>query len=929
MKNHLYQLLFCALLALIPRIVPAADLPKLPTAPQVRTGQLDNGITYYLVKNSAEKGKAEVALVQRVGKAVEDIRTAGDGVVFARGALASLPHFTALSPLQYLSRGAIWPSEKGYVAVGKDATIYRFRDLTLPNSPDLVDSTLLMVFDIVARNDQPLYAPQNQAVVVSGDIDPDALLPKMNMLSLLVSRRMGFQPGEPYVWTGTDSLLVQPLPRSSGKSAELVVRYASARTPREDMATVQPLVSWRYMREFGILVRRRLSRALRGAGIPYNGLTVGYRSSADGPDDEQVEIRLSVDPQRYVSAAGLLTRTLATLDREGVIPEEYRDIQNELDMQLRREWGRETVTNAEYTDRCIAAFLYGASLAAPKTNLDFFLNRTMDGRAAADLFNSYAAALLDPQRNLTVLTDYGLMPPAQVRDLFRSAWTRESVPVETAPVVSHGDTLTLAVPRGRTRLRSDEQEPVSGGRLYTFANGIRVIYKQVPGKDMFHYTWLIKGGYSSLPGLKPGEGPYVADMLSLYNVADMKHTAFQSMLSANGITLEPEVTLTDFRLAGAAPSSRLPLLLKSLLALSQQRTTDTAAFDYYRQCLALGQEGMDAEIRKARLDSLVRPEALSASPWRRPIALSDDFPQRAERFFSGSFGRMNDGVLILVGNFEENGLKRILAQYLGGFKTGRAGAARFRSQGRAPAGHPARVDEGAPRPRIDLELTASLDFTVEHFVAAHIAARVLSDAVAETYARRGWYSEADWRFDLFPSDCFTLTLLASLADAAGMPASVMPVGAADEVMGDVKETIRQTALQGISEQRLKACKAELVNQYESWAGDPQTLIEMLVLRYSFSKDLMSKYSEKVAAVTREQVNRVLQLLASGASAEWMTRAAQPSEPLHEEHLEEPVWPEVATPLPPKDSTGILDVWRELFGEPSFPIPPLPEKQTHE
>ena len=104
---------------------------------------------------------------------------------------------------------------------------------------------------------------------------------------------------------------------------------------------------------------------------------------------------------------------------------------------------------------------------------------------------------------------------------------------------------------------------------------------------------------------------------------------------------------------------------------------------------------------------------------------------------------------------------------------------------------------------------------------------------------------------------------------------------------------------------------------------------MLVLRYSFSKDLMSKYSEKVSAVTREQVNRVLQLLASGASAEWMTRAAQPSEPLHEERLEEPAWPVVAAPLPPKDSTGILDVWRELFGEPSFPIPPLPEKQTQE
>ena len=83
MNRHVFQLFLIVLLTLIPRIVPATDLPKLPMASEIRTGRLENGVTYYLVKNSTERGKADIALVQRVGTGTEDSRSAGDGGVRA------------------------------------------------------------------------------------------------------------------------------------------------------------------------------------------------------------------------------------------------------------------------------------------------------------------------------------------------------------------------------------------------------------------------------------------------------------------------------------------------------------------------------------------------------------------------------------------------------------------------------------------------------------------------------------------------------------------------------------------------------------------------------------------------------------------------------------------------------------------------------
>ena len=916
------RLILCALLTLFPRIVPAVDLPKLPMAPQVRTGHLDNGITYYLVKNSAEKGKAEVALVQRAGSGGEDARTAGNARVQARGALSDLPHFMTQTPQRYLSRSAIWPAEGGYVTVGPDATVYRFSDLTLPYSPDIVDSTLLMVFDVVGRSDAPVYAPQNQAVIVAGDIDPDALLNKMNMLSMLVTRRSGLRLDVPYVWADSDTLRVLPLPAASGKAADLVVRYASARTPQENMATVQPLVSWRYAREFGILLRKRLGRAFRQAGIPVSGLEVTYRSSADGPGDEQVEIRLTTDPRRYISAASVLAGTLASLDRTGTMEAEYRDVQNELEMELRREWGPDILPNHEYVSRCISAYLYGASLASPKSNLDFFLTRSLEPKAATDLFNGYVGALLDPAKNLTVCADLDLLPEARVRDLFNSAWSRQSE-AETAYVVSHGDTLTLQAPKGRVRLKTDEAEPLSGGKSWTFANGIRVIYKQVPTGGVFHYTWLLKGGHGTA-GLKSGEGPYLGDMLALDNIADMKYSAFQDMLRANGITLEPEVTLTDFRLCGAAPTSRLTLLLKSLLALSEHREPDPEAYRLFREQETLrwerGKNGTQARL--AILDSLAHPDGLATSPYRRQIVFSDDFPQRAERFFSGAFSHMGDGVLILAGSFDENALKRILSQHLGGFRTERAPAGRFRAAGRPSSGRATRVDRGDARPQLDLEMTAYLDYTVEHFAAANIAAKVLSDAVSAALSRRGWYSRASWRFDVYPADRFSLDILSSMADPEGLPASLMPADSVEAVLQDVHAALAKAASEGISAARLKAGKNELINQYNTGASDPETVISLLVLRHSYGKDLMTRYAEKVGAVSRDQVGRIMKELVGGLCAEHLVRAAQVGEPLHAADPEEPAWPAVEPPRAPSDSTGMLDLYRELFGPQTFPLTPI-------
>ncbi|MFR6436081.1 hypothetical protein, partial [Porphyromonas sp.] len=53
---------------MLPRVAFAQDLSQpLPIDPQVRTGQLENGLTYFIRHNEQPKDRAEFYIAQRVG----------------------------------------------------------------------------------------------------------------------------------------------------------------------------------------------------------------------------------------------------------------------------------------------------------------------------------------------------------------------------------------------------------------------------------------------------------------------------------------------------------------------------------------------------------------------------------------------------------------------------------------------------------------------------------------------------------------------------------------------------------------------------------------------------------------------------------------------------------------------------------------------
>lgn len=901
MTNYINKILLFLAGILFPIIVPGSTLPTLPPASQVVSGVLDNGVTYYLVTNPTEKGKAEIALVRKGGYDTEDIYGRGSSVVNAMDALTVLPHFTTNTPYKFFKRNCIWPGQSGYVATTSDASIYRFSNLELSRTKDIVDSTMLLVFDIIAvqaNNLDDRYVPANQAIVISGDIDAGAVLNKMNMLAMLVSRRRGPDISRKYDWKVSDGPAYRHIQSDNKKIARVTVEYESPRTPVQNMPTVQPLVSQKFSSELGIILKKRLRNAFRKADIPVSGIHYSYQGSGEGPGNEKYRISVGTSVGRLDEVVSIISSTLAGLDENGSVAEEYRDAQNELLLDLRRDYTGDVVENSRYVDLCISSFLYGSSLASSKSRIDFFLTRDIRDDIGVRLFNNFVFSLLDKSKNLTLEceADSALVDGGRMLKTFSSSWK----PVAEKPyIISRSDTLKIRKNVPKVKLKLSTAEPLSGGQQWTFDNGLKVIFKHIPNTGTFRYMWILKGGYSLMPGLKSGEGAYVSDLLSLYNVAGMDCVSFSDMLDANGISMDCDVTMSDLRISGAAPSSRLSLLLRSIYSLSSDRAMNHDAYEYYRKCQYLRMD--EDPSPEAVLDDLMFPK-YAYSTYRKKITLTDDFQKRTEKYFENEFSKMNDGVLILVGDFNEYELKKSLSRELGGFRTDKVSVMRSRYQSRNASGVETRVVDGK-NSMFEMGFSSPLLFTSSSYMSSCITAMALRDRIAEALAVYGWAGKFRWEFESFPEERFSFYVNASAAEKYGLPASLVQTDSVEAVMSGVRSAVSSFAAKGISGSELAIYKASLSKLLDSRMAAPETIMAMLVLRYSCGKDLVTKYGEKLNTVSEASVNDVLRALASGRNAAYAVNAPRP--PFRDIVLEEPdLSPYKREVLPAPDSTGM-------------------------
>lgn len=846
--------LLTILVALFSLPAHGQGLARLSQAPEISMGQFPNGITYYLVTNKAAYGYADYALVQK--GAPEETKF--------RGELLSLSHFDGQKPYRFLASHGVGYKACGYVERGEDYTMYRFEDVPTSDVASS-DTTLMMLFDLCE------LCPTEQAIIISGDIDASAIRGKMSIFSLMVSKRESNPAAPAYIWDPQLSSEIVTTSNQFRQVASITASFAAPRTSPKHLGTIQTLVSDMMFAELDLIARARIRQAFRTADIPLGGLVLRRKTAADGPGDEGWSAQVFVAREDMQEAVETLADVLANLEVAGISEAELKDARDQYTATLGKTAFNTTVSNAGYLDKCAANYLYGTDLSPKSAAKDFLSKRQLPIATGTELFNQFTAALLDKQENLTLTVDAPGVPfqPEDIEAWYNSAWSRPQQRMHYRPHFS--DTLALGRAPGRVKLKLETAEPVTGGVIWRFSNGMQVVYKKAETAGQFQYAFLFRGGFSSVPGLKKGEGAFVSDILGFYDVAGKNCHDFNSMLRANGITMERRVQVSDMLLTGTAPTSKLPLLLESVLALTRDRSFNAAEYDYYLRSerLRLERQRMATPGVLATTDRVMRPDYLF-TPYKYSDNLSDDLPRRAESYFAKQFAKADDGIISLVGDLDPLVAQKILCKYLDGFKTSKGLSQRPQAQYTLRSDWVSLTEEGAHAEdaSVHLALTSTLPVTAERYYTFRIAQLIIQKRLTAGLAECGYWASMKAGIEFYPKERWNLLISCLPAASDGLPSGVEPADPA-VAAGIIRPVMESALKEKVSASELKIYKDLLLKQASYEANRPGAIQEAIIARYSYGKDLTSKYKTLIPKLTAASVDAFLKDLAESGKVEYI------------------------------------------------------------
>ena len=833
--------------------IAAEASAALGTDPAVSSGRLDCGLSYYLVTNDSGKGLADFALVRKINASTPEARKAE--TEFSRACLDSLPHFAGRPPLGFLSDHGISYPVSGYISVEDDAVLYHFRDVRLSRTPQTADSTMLMLFDIALES--ALRSPagpvagtvSDQAVIISGDIDRESLIGKMKMLSLMINRDM---PASEVADTAAaadnvrpEGLTIDHAVDSVGGTVSVNVRFSGPEIPRKLRGSSVSLISARFWSEFQSAARIRISAVLRSAGIPYSSVKLYRYSSADAAEREKYLVTAGVYPDDTARVKDVILSVLSDFRENGLGHDEYRYSRNVASRNLYFRSVARSKENSDYVRKCADAFVYGSAVISAQDEAAFFLSSGLPDSTGRRLLNEYLAALIP---------ECGDMVPAE----------------NVHPAFKMSDTLLLVSEQPAVRVRKTRQGKGTGADIWYFSNGMVVMYRKMPTDGIMHYSWVMRGGYGSVPDLRAGEGAFYSDLLFKGDVCGMRSSDFRNLLSSEGISMNSEVGLSGMRIYGKAPFSRMTLLMKSLLSVARTYAEDDMLGQYYLECerLRLSSGRGEYRSRLAVIDSIMSP-GYRYYPDKSLSGLYPDLPVRAEKFYRDMFSKANDGALILVGDMDPYDVRKIMESYLGGFETQDYMAIRPRVAYQPVSGWSTYVTDGRTN-TIDVVLSSRIVLNSLNYMSAQIVTMALKDAIAGALSGSGMSVKVKDSFSVFPHERYAVSVSAMPALLSSLPPSVSR-DSYFKCLYRIRAAVSGLTAGGISEADVNTYKAALSDRYASIQADPEVWTRMFSDRVSTGKSLDTGYSDKISGVSAESVNRVLSELNGGCTIEYVIK----------------------------------------------------------
>ena len=692
----------------------AQELAKLPLDSAIRFGQLENGLTYYIRHNEQPKQRCDFHIAQAVGAVLEEDNQNGLAHFLEHMAFNGTQHYPGKGIINYFeSIGVNFGGNiNAYTSI--DETVYRLSDvptiregiidsallvmhdwacglLLLPEEIDaergvireewrtrnnangrmgnivraklypnsqygkrdiIGDTAVINNFEYEALRSyyQKWYGPDNQAIIVVGDIDVDQIEAKIKALWADVPARSN--RGERPLYT-VDFYSQPTVAIATDKEAQQTiesVEYLHEQLPEALRGTLAEYAQ-SIMHQ---LIRHMLTHRFEELAMQPSAASVGYYTyyselfklkdgfkaicvPKEGRETEAfVELMTQLEKmRRYGFTADEFER--AKTDMLNNMEKSYNERNNRKNINLAREY----VRNFTRDEVC------------PGIEVEYEITKQLLPMWNVDMVNQLAKAYFTPNPGISIMgpEKEGVNIPTeqQVLDILKQV---ESMEIEAPKEEAVDNQLVKKAPKAGAVKKTITNAELGTTELL-LKNGIRVIIKPTEFKsDEINLYAYSDGGRSLVETADLPSAALATDVISFMGLGDFSYMGLQKALTGKTVGLNGDIDSYEETISGSSSIKDFETMLQLLYLSFTAPRRDEDAYQTLMGMLATQLANKDKNHKAIFRDSV---SAMAADHSERLTLLNTELLEKVSidkvlEIYKARFANPADFTFIFVGN---------------------------------------------------------------------------------------------------------------------------------------------------------------------------------------------------------------------------------------------------------------------------------------
>ena len=711
---------------------------KLPMDPEVRYGKLENGLTYYIRHNEQPKQRAEFHIAQAVGAILEEDHQNGLAHFLEHMAFNGTQHFPGKGIINYFESVGVnfGGNINAYTSI--DETVYRLSDvptyragivdsallvmhdwscglLLLDDEIDaergvileewrtgrtaqrrmwkqmqalmypgtqyakrdvIGDTAVINNFAYQALRDyyHKWYGPDNQAIIVVGDINVDTIETKIKRLWADVPRRANYGERPIYTVNHNDKPLVAIVTDPEAQGTRITLEYKFDQLPEMLQSTAHEY-TLNMVRELACdMLNNRLSDLSHDPNASFSGAGCYYGEVAKKMDAFMAVIIPKEGKES--DAYNDLVYQLEKMHRYGFTNAELERVKSEKLTAMEKYYNeRNTRKNITLARECIRHFENGESM--PGAQWEYEMTQAFLPLISLEKVNQLAQSLIHPNPTIAIMAPEkeGVHIPTSEAIVAAIAGQSElSIEAPQEEKIS-AELVKKALRKGSIKAKGYNEG--FGFTEWTLSNGIKVVIRPTEFKaDEILMQGFSKGGLTQVKTEDLPSANLATTIIGMSGIGTFTLPQLEKVLAGKNVSVTPEIAENVERISGLSSVKDLESMLKLTYLYFTSPRRDEEAYQTTINVLRSQLANRDKNPKTIFADS-VQMMASNHSPRVQIFdqqLLDRVSLDKAMEIYKARFANPADFTFIFVGNIDPNDAKvqELICQWLGGLKTKKA-----------------------------------------------------------------------------------------------------------------------------------------------------------------------------------------------------------------------------------------------------------------